>query len=191
MAPFTALYGREPPPLNVAVPSRKTPPEVAIDIHQRGELLVVLRKNLEKAQQRMCASANRHRRDVKFEVRKRVLLKLQLYRQFSVAKPLSSKLSKRFYGPFEVIERIGPVAYRLQLPEGSRIHNVFHVSLLRNFVDDTDFLGKELPPLLQGVDQWRALSVFWSDAQCGAMARQLTRASCSGRMTVGRTRLWN
>lgn len=141
-----ALYGREPPPALIAAsPSARTPPDVVVSIRQRGELLVVLGKNSEKAQQRMRASTNKHRRDVEFEVGERVLLKLQLYRQFSVAKPLSSKLSRRYYVPFEILERIGPVAYRLLFPAGSRVHNVFHVSLLRNYVEDTNFVGPELP----------------------------------------------
>ena len=47
------------------------------------------------------------------------------------------KLSPRFIGPYEVIERIGPVAYRLSLPpELERIHNVFHVSMLRRYRSD-------------------------------------------------------
>ena len=47
------------------------------------------------------------------------------------------KLNPRYIGPFEIGERIGPMAYRLDLPEElSRVHNVFHISMLRKYVPD-------------------------------------------------------
>lgn len=146
-SPYRALYGREPPLLVASPPSAATPPKVADLIKQRGTLLVELRANLQRAQQRMAESANKHRRHVEFEEGDLVWLKLQPYRQHSVARPLSAKLARRYYGPFEVLQRVGPVAYRLRLPEGSRIHDVFHVSLLREYVagDEDSIPRVDLP----------------------------------------------
>jgi hypothetical protein len=48
-----------------------------------------------------------------------------------------AKLSPRFVGPFEIVERKGPVAYRLALPDSLRhMHDVFHVSVLRHYISD-------------------------------------------------------
>jgi hypothetical protein len=54
---------------------------------------------------------------------------------------------RRFYGPYKVIRRVGKVAYELELPEGSKIHNVFHVSCLKKEVGQQVSISKELPPL--------------------------------------------
>ena len=49
---------------------------------------------------------------------------------------MCTKLAARFYGPFEILDKIGPVAYMLAFPTSMNVHNVFHVSLLKKYVLD-------------------------------------------------------
>lgn len=102
-------------------------------LQSREEKLQSLRKALVAAQDKMRAQANKYRTPMSFEVGQLVLVKLQPYRQISVAHRQFNKLNKRYFGPFEIIKRIGTVAYKLKLPEDSRIHPVFHISLLKKF----------------------------------------------------------
>ena len=70
------------------------------------------------------------------EVEDRVFLKLSPWKGV-VCFRKRGKLSPRYIGPFEIVERIGPMAYRLYLPEElPRVHNVFHISMLRKYISD-------------------------------------------------------
>jgi hypothetical protein len=61
-------------------------------------------------------------------------LKIQPYKLQKLAKRFNQKLSTRYYGPYEILEKVGVVAYKLKLPEDSRVHPVFHASLLKKAV---------------------------------------------------------
>ena len=79
-------------------------------------------------------SVDKHRIDCIFEVANLVFLRLQPYRQSSLKKSGFEKLKPRFYGPYRIMRRVGEVAYELELPKGSKIHNMFHVSCLKKAV---------------------------------------------------------
>ena len=78
--------------------------------------------------------ADSRQRDLEFQVGNMVFLKVASIKGV-LRFGCKGKLSPRFIGPFEILERIGPVAYRLALPPSlSTIHNVFHVSVLRKYL---------------------------------------------------------
>lgn len=106
---------------------------------------VLLKGNLQKAQERMTYYANKKRTDRSFKEGDEVFLKVQAFRQSSLKATKDNKFSPKYYGPFKILKKIGAVAYRLQLPATARIHNTFHVSLLKKKVGDASMVSSDLP----------------------------------------------
>jgi len=84
----------------------------------------------------MKKQADKNRRHLKFVVGDLVLVKLQPYRQHSLTLRKNQKLAMRYFRPFEIIERIGTVAYKLKLPPTAMIHPMFDVLVLKPFKGD-------------------------------------------------------
>ena len=75
--------------------------------------------------------ADKKRVDKSFAVGDWVYLRLQPYKQSSIQSKKFGKLAPRFYGPYQVVQNVGEVSYKFDLPAGSQIHPVFHVSNLK------------------------------------------------------------
>ncbi|KAL0543840.1 hypothetical protein IC582_018945 [Cucumis melo] len=136
MAPFEALYGkccRSPVCWGEVGEQRLMGPEL---VQSTNEAIQKIRSRMHTAQCRQKSYADVRRKDLEFEVGDKVFLKVAPMRGV-VRFERRGKLSPRFVGPFEILERIGPVAYRLALPPSlSTVHDVFHVFMLRKYVPD-------------------------------------------------------
>ncbi|KAL8154550.1 hypothetical protein AgCh_000060 [Apium graveolens] len=151
--PFEVVYGRAPPRLLNYYSGLSRVEAVEQELKIRDQIVSGIRDRLLQAQDIMKNNYDKSHREVHFEVGDLVLLKLQPYRQLSLASNRNKKLSPRYYGPFTIQAKIGTVAYRLQLPQAVKIHPVFHVSCLKKFQGSID----ETSPIYLDIQQGEVL----------------------------------
>jgi ribosomal protein L21E len=105
----------------------------------------LLQQQLLRVQQRQKHQADKKRTERQFEVGQSVFVKLQPYVQSSVAHRVNQKLSYRYFGPFQIIQRIGAAAYKLRMPADSSVHPVFHVSQLKLAIGSSVQVSSDIP----------------------------------------------
>ncbi|XP_057962269.1 uncharacterized protein LOC131153834 [Malania oleifera] len=140
MAQFEALYGRRcwsPLYFDEVRESQILGPEL---VQQAFEKVRLIRDRIKSAHSRKKSYMDVRCRELEFEVGGKIFL---------IITPIKGvtrfgnkgKLSLRYIGPFEVLERVSPIAYRIALPPAlSWIHDVFHISMLRRYVSDLSYV---------------------------------------------------
>ncbi|GKA77243.1 retrotransposable element Tf2 [Tanacetum coccineum] len=117
--PFEIVYG-QPPYVHIPYVGGESRVD-AVDrtLIARETTIELLKFQLKRSQDRMKSHADRNKTDIQYELDDWVYLKLQPHRQVTIRKGKQHKLSPKYYGPFQIQENVGQVAYRLKLPASS------------------------------------------------------------------------
>ncbi len=163
---FHSSVGQTPFYLNFGYQPRTPPVERVEDVHPESaafverwqSALAFARKSLIAAQQRQKAFTDQHRTEKVFSVGDKVLLSTK-FLNIKHAET-NRKLLPKWIGPFEVVQVVGPVAYKLKMNPGWRIHPVFHVSLLEPYKADGRLQPPPPPIELEGALEYEVESIL-------------------------------
>lgn len=186
MTPFKAMFGYEPRHWGLSAHSSCSVPSLQAWLEERTVIQQLVQQHLNRAKQCMKAQADKKRSERQFECGDQVFVKLQPYIQSSVTPRANHKLSFKYYGPYQVIQRINDVAYKLQLPEHSAVHPVFHVSQLRKALTPGTQVHFQLPLSADALAvPVEVLNTRWRKKN-GAMIEQV-QVRWSGDAAIGTT----
>ncbi|XP_043700025.1 uncharacterized protein LOC122650697 [Telopea speciosissima] len=148
MAPFEAQYGKKcqtPLYWDKVGERRILGPELIQTTYEKVDLI---RERIKAAQSRQKGYADQRQKDLEFLVGDKVFLRV-LPPKGVMRFSKKGKLSPRYIGPYEILAKVGQVAYRSALPPSlDGVHNVFHISMLWKYVHDpSHILSQELPEL--------------------------------------------
>lgn len=144
-SPFKALYGVDPNVGMMPFEMGERENDASITFQNRHHYLEMIKAHLAAAQNKMKYYADQNRSFRQYQEGDMVYVKLQPFAQSSVAHRPCAKLSFKYFGPFQILSRIGSAAYKLNMPESAAVHPVFHVSQLKTHVPNNTPVYSQLP----------------------------------------------
>ena len=136
MAPYEALYGqkcRTPLCWTKLSEYKLIGPDIVKDTEEKVQ---IIQQRFKIGSHRQKSYVDLKRKDIEYKVVNKVFLKVSPWRKV-LRFGKKGKLIPRFICPYEILERVGPVTYRLALPPDlAKLHNVFHVSIMRRYRSD-------------------------------------------------------